>query len=62
MWKKFKAAAVFGKSDVDAEADDEVDDDDDADVEIDGACSLVGEDVSVAVDERSIGFINRSNR
>ncbi len=32
------------------------DDDDDG-----GVCSLVGEDVSVAVVERSIGFINRSN-
>jgi len=27
----------------------------------DDMCSLVGEDVSVAVTERSIGFINRSN-
>lgn len=43
------AAAVGGKTD-------DVDDDDD-----DGGWSFVGEDVSVVVIERSIGFINRSN-
>lgn len=51
IWKKFNAAAALGKT-----ADDDDDDDDEV-----AACSLVGEDVSVDVIERSIGFINRSN-
>jgi hypothetical protein len=40
---------------------DDVDDNDDDDDDVVGTCSLVGEDVSVAVVERSIGFINRSD-
>ena len=50
IWKKFNAAAAVGNADVD-----DVDEDDD------GGGSFVGEDVSKAVVERSIGFINRSN-
>ena len=59
IWKKFSAAAAVGKT-LGIDVDDVVDDDDDDDVE--AVCSLVGEDVSVAVVERSIGFIHRSNR
>lgn len=59
MWKKFNPAA-FGRP---AAADDDNDDDDVDEVvdDADGAWSLVGEDVSVAVVERSMGFTNRSN-
>ena len=48
------AAAAAAAADDDDDVDEVVDD-------ADGACSLVGEDVSVAVVERSIGFTNRSN-